>query len=65
MFVVIIYTLLWKLSADMPNQSFVCLLARAVLLFFFCVWSVCIVPFPCFWLSVPVQSIVWKVSSLK
>ena len=41
------------------------LLARAVFLFLFCVSGVCSVVFDCFWLSVPVQLIAWKDSSLK
>ena len=41
------------------------LLARAGVCVSLCVWAVCGVLFPCFWLSVPVQSIAWKDSSVK
>ena len=47
-----------------PHQGVDCS-ARAVSLFIFCVSGVCSVLFHCFWLSVPVQSIAWKDSSLK
>jgi len=47
-----------------PKQGFV-LLARASLLPVVYAFSVCSVSSPCFWLSVLVQSIAWKDSSLK
>ena len=44
-----------------PKQGLVCFLSYGR---FFCVLCAYAALFPCFWLSVPVQSIAWKDSSL-
>jgi len=48
-----------------PNQGVVFLSKLGQFFSVFCVSGVCSVLFPCFWLSVPVQSIAWKDSPLK
>ena len=48
------------------NQGVACFgKLRSFFIFVFCVSGVSGVLFDCFWLSVPVQLIVWKDSSLK
>ena len=53
-----------KVVKGVPNQDSVCSLTRTGFSFV-CVSGVCSVLFPCFWLSVPVQSIAWKDSSFR
>ena len=49
-----------------PNQGVGwCVCQDSFFLFIFWIYLVCSVLFLCFWLSVPVQSIAWKNSSLK